>query len=77
VRVSQRSDECYTAVHPLVTYADTRLSTGVASTREWAATLVDVPDAIADQPLRMRVFVEGGLGCCGTTTIEKIEIVPL
>ena len=71
LRVHQRSTECYQAVHPIVTAGDARLSTGVASTPTWAATLVDVP---ADQQVRVRVLVEGGLHCCGTTTIDAIVL---
>jgi hypothetical protein len=79
LRVSQKSDECYTAIHPLVTSStDERLSAaGVASTPEWAATLVTVPAAVADEPIRVRIFVEGGLRCCGTTTINTVELVSL
>lgn len=78
MRVGQHSDECYEAIHPVVTTGTgERLSTGVASTPAWAATLVDVPAAFGDQPLRMRIFVEGGLRCCGTTTIDRIQLVRL
>jgi hypothetical protein len=75
VRVGQRSSECHTAVHPTIRSSTGEwLSTGIASTPAWAATLATVP---RDQTLRLAVFVEGGLRCCGTTTIDKIELVRL
>ncbi|MFN0252964.1 MAG: hypothetical protein ACKV2T_39180 [Kofleriaceae bacterium] len=75
LRVGQKATGCSEAVIPFVTSStDERISTGVAFTAAWATTLVDVPH---DQRARLRVFVEGGLRCCGTTTIDKIELVRL
>lgn len=76
LRVSQSSDECNQAIYPVVmSVSDQQLSApGVASTPDWAATLVDVPH---DQSVRVRIFVEGGLHCCGNTTIDRVELLKL
>jgi len=76
VRVQQTSDECYQAVHPAISWgADKFLSTPPASTEQWAVSLVDVPDGLSEVPLRLRIFVEGGFSCCGTTSLDKVELV--
>lgn len=76
LRVSQTSHDCHEAIHPAVTFgADQWLSTATASTPAWAATLVEVPRHLENVPLRLRIFVEGGKDCCGTSTIDKVELV--
>jgi hypothetical protein len=40
-------------------------------------TLVAIPAEYDETPLRLQLHVQGGLHCCGTTTIQKVELVRL
>lgn len=38
---------------------------------------VEIPSELANAPLQLHLSAQGGLSCCGGTTVSKIEIVPL
>ena len=77
--VTHTSSECTRSILPVVVPA-TGEREFLSDTPAWGAltmSKVVVPAKLADAPLRLQLYIEGGLHCCGTTTIDRIELVPL
>ncbi len=77
--VTHTSSECMQSIHPVVVPATGEREL-LSDPPAWGAltiSKVEVPAKLADAPLRLQLYIEGGLHCCGTTTIDKIELVPL
>ncbi len=77
--VTHTSSECMRSIHPVVVPA-TGEREFLSDMPAWGAltlSKVEVPAKLADAPLRLQLYIEGGLHCCGTTTIDRIELVPL
>lgn len=77
--ITHASSECRRAIHPIVSPARAE-RVMLADAPAWgriALSKIEVPHEYANDALRLRLVIEGGLHCCGTTTIERIEIVPL
>jgi hypothetical protein len=78
--VTHASSECATSIHPVIVPANGDREV-LVDAPAWAASFtlskVSVSARNEDVPLRLQLYIEGGLHCCGTTTIEKVQIVPL
>ena len=75
--ITHASSECQRAIHPLVSPARAE-HVMLADALAWgriAVARIEVPHEYAGDALRLRLVIEGGLHCCGATTIERIEIV--